>query len=170
MHEPSHRSIPSIRPCMHLCRVSDDGPPCVLSPRGRRCAAREASSLLPLPSPAAQHAKEAERCSGQPRKPAVCVVERKRACSGDAMCEIGRRVSLSALGERSIFVSESGRRSESNEGRAGLYNTGAVRSVAAAGRHYSKRRNVRRPPYLRRPCTRPSEISLCPTAATGSRK
>jgi hypothetical protein len=43
-------------------------------------------------------------------------------------------VSLSALGERSIFVSESGRRCESNEGRAGLYNTGAVRSVAAAGR------------------------------------
>jgi hypothetical protein len=36
--------------------------------------------------------------------------------------------------------------------------------------HYSKLTNIRRPPYLRRPPTRPSEIRLCPTATTGARK
>jgi hypothetical protein len=36
--------------------------------------------------------------------------------------------------------------------------------------HYSKLINIRRPPYLRRRPTRPSEISLCPTATKGPRK
>jgi hypothetical protein len=35
--------------------------------------------------------------------------------------------------------------------------------------HYSKLTNIRRPPYLRRLCTRPSELRLCPTATTGAR-
>jgi hypothetical protein len=36
--------------------------------------------------------------------------------------------------------------------------------------HYSKLINIRRPPYLRRRPTRPSKISLCPTATKGPRK
>jgi hypothetical protein len=47
---------------------------------------------------------------------------------------------------------------------------GFAATAVLVSMHYSKRRHVRRPSYLRRPCTRPSEISLCPTAATGSRK
>jgi hypothetical protein len=35
---------------------------------------------------------------------------------------------------------------------------------------YSKLTNIRRPPYLRRLCTRSSEIRLCPTATTDARK
>jgi hypothetical protein len=57
---------------------------------------------------------------------------------------------------------------------------GAVRAHAkgAAGAidlhskrsHYSKTEHFRRPSYVRRPCMRPSDIRLCPTAAIGSRK
>jgi hypothetical protein len=43
-------------------------------------------------------------------------------------------------------------------------------NAAHACSHYSKLINIRRPPYLRRRPTRPSEISLCPTATTGARK
>jgi hypothetical protein len=88
MHTCTNHRIDRFHPSVHacICVESDDGPPCVLSPRGRRCAAREASSLLllPLPSPAAQHAKEAERCSGQPRKP-------RRVCGRTKACVQRRR-------------------------------------------------------------------------------
>lgn len=134
MHEPSHRSIPSIRPCMHLCRVRRRAPVRVVTSWPAVCGARSLFSAASASAFICSMQKKPKGAVASRASPAVCVVERKRACSGDAMCEIGRRVSLSALGERSIFVSESGRRCESNEGRAGLYNTGAVRSVAAAGR------------------------------------
>lgn len=71
------RFHPSVHACMHLCRVRRRAPVRVVTSCGRRCAAREASSLLPLPSPAAcKRSRKVQWPAAQARR--VC--GRTKAC------------------------------------------------------------------------------------------
>jgi hypothetical protein len=133
MHEPSHRH-PShlyVRPSRRVCVRGSA--PCVGAcchlvggggRRARRSRGEEGRSLLCCLH---LHLHAWKPKGGQllPESPSVVreyVIEPKRACSGDAMCEgIGRRI-LSALEEAShacIFVSGRPALRESNKGREG---------------------------------------------------
>lgn len=81
MHTCTNHRIDRFHPSVHacICVESDDGPPCVLSPRSRRCAAREASSLLLLPLPSSAACKRSRKVQW-PAAQARRVCGRTKAC------------------------------------------------------------------------------------------